>query len=80
MTEKKTQTSLPLSFLFMLLCLSFHVRVTDARLRLRHVVHIPTPSSGYTPPSKPCGSGIHHVARESEKPCRLPRRPSGADP
>ncbi|CAL9239441.1 unnamed protein product [Arabidopsis halleri] len=78
MAEKKTQTSLLLSLLFMLLCLSFHVRVTDARLR--HVVHIPTASSGYTPPSKPCGSGIHHVARESEKPCRLPRRPSGADP
>ncbi|KAG7589013.1 hypothetical protein ISN44_As07g013300 [Arabidopsis suecica] len=76
MAEKKTQTSLLLSLLFMLLCLSF--RVTDARLR--HVVHIPTPASGYTPPSKPCGSGIHHVARESEKPCRLPRRPFGAAP
>lgn len=32
MAKKKTKTSLLLSLLIMLLCLSFHVRVTESRL------------------------------------------------
>ncbi|XP_019100922.1 PREDICTED: uncharacterized protein LOC109132916 [Camelina sativa] len=78
MAVKETQTSRLLSLLIMLLCLSFHVRVTEARFR--HIVRISTSPSRSTPPSKPCGSGIYHVDGATEASCRRPARPSAADP
>ncbi|EOA35979.1 hypothetical protein CARUB_v10021243mg [Capsella rubella] len=77
MVVKKKQMSLFLSLLVMLLCLSFHVPTTEARLR--HVVRIPVSASVSTPPSKDCGSGIYNVNVATEAPCRRPTRPPGAN-
>ncbi|CAD5316450.1 unnamed protein product [Arabidopsis thaliana] len=74
---KKTKlASLLPSLLLIFLSLSFNVPVSGTRLH--YVVRIPVHSSGSTPPSSSCGSGIYHVAGATERLCRHPKKPSAA--
>ncbi|CAA7033091.1 unnamed protein product [Microthlaspi erraticum] len=67
--KKTTQAFVLLSLLYILLCLSFQVGVTEARFR--HLGVTPSPA-GYAGPSKPCGA-----PPRGEQNCRLvpPRAP-----
>ncbi|KAJ0255226.1 hypothetical protein HA466_0100150 [Hirschfeldia incana] len=79
--KKPTQAFVLLSLLHILLCLSFQIRVTDARLR--HISEnrslISTPPSTCVKPSPPCRAPLSTQA----KPCvTVPRPPrkSGCTP